>query len=142
MNNQKHQIARILVDNVSYSPQIQGIAVGEAIHLLAEREDKAENRGYRRGATTMLIIIASVGTVVGLGTFLSYRASNATPPADYLPPAPGIVIDTAAEIRDSHANTSVALDKWYDSVENAAKMNNNWDWEADTIIKYPFKREN
>lgn len=62
-------------------------------HTLPATE--GENRSFGRGMIAGAIITLFVATVIGLSIFLSYQAAEATPPTDYLPPAPGSVIDTA-----------------------------------------------
>lgn len=91
MNNQRDQIAQILADNITYSPQIQGIVIHGVVEKLAEREEDARTRGYKRAMLHALALDAAV-IVIAL---IAYMLPDAQMPPTYLPPVPRIVIDTS-----------------------------------------------
>lgn len=98
-------------------------------HTLPATE--GENRSFGRGMIAGAIITLFVAMVIGLSIFLSYRAAEAPPPKDYLPPVARVVIDSAeargwpkgsiiyigslGEILDSIRQASPALQHLYDS---------------------------
>lgn len=90
MNKRQLEILKILLSTATIGDKPPIASIPEATELLAHREDRSFGRGMIAGA----LITAFVVAVIGLGIFFSYRAATATPPTDYLPPAPGIVLDT------------------------------------------------
>lgn len=102
MNKKTYQVWSILQDNSSTTSKVQRIKA-------------TQNQFFGRGMIAGAAIATFVVMVIGLGIFLSYEAAIAKPPTDYLPPIPGIVIDSSAEIPDSIRQASPELQRVYDS---------------------------
>lgn len=122
MNNKEIDLAEIIADGVRVVAGYRVSISPLLIRKLIEREDKAEEEGYKRGSfhTGSLAIAAIICTVIAVK--LLYASS---PPAHahYLPPTPGIVIDTSEDIRDSgylhHRQASPQTQHIYDSERRA-----------------------
>lgn len=111
MNKQHNDIIRLIQGSFENGFARVPSSFLPVARQLSAREDRSFGRGMIAGAA----IAAFVVMVIGLGIFYCYEASIAKPPLDYLPPVPGIVIDTTADIPDSIRQASPQTQHLYDS---------------------------